>query len=126
VVEESRSSKSILQAFNATFIALIPKEKEANTTGKFRPIALCNVIYKIISKLIANRLKPLLKNIISMEQGGFVEGRQILDDIIVAHETMHSMQNSKKAGMLIKLDMSKAYDHITSMRMTMNMTKQRL
>jgi hypothetical protein len=107
VVEESRSSKSILQAFNATFIALIPKEKEVNTTKRFRPISLCNVIYKIISKLIANRLKPLLKSIISLEQGGFVEGHQILDGIIVSHETIHSLQTSKNPGMLIKLDMSK-------------------
>jgi hypothetical protein len=61
-------------------------------TDKFHPISLCNVIYKIITKVIANRLKPILHSIISPEQGGFVEGRQILDGIIVAHETIHSLK----------------------------------
>jgi hypothetical protein len=76
VVEESQNSGSMIKAFNATFIALIPKEKEANTTETFRPIALCNVIYKIVSKLVANKLKPLLKNIISKEQGSFVDAEK--------------------------------------------------
>jgi hypothetical protein len=89
VVEESHMLGSMLKAFNATFLALIPKEKEANTTEKFRPITLCNIIYKIVSKLVANIIKPLLKNIISKEQGGFMEGRQILDGIVISHETMH-------------------------------------
>jgi hypothetical protein len=84
VIEESRSSGAILKSFNATFIALITKEKEVNTIEKFRPIELCNIIYKIVSKFIANRLKILLKNITSKEQGGFIEGRQILDGIIVS------------------------------------------
>jgi hypothetical protein len=78
VVEESRTSKVILQAFNATFITLIPKVKGANTADKFHPISLCNVIYKIISKLVATILKPILPLIISQEQGGFVEGRKSL------------------------------------------------
>ena len=82
----------MLKAFNATFLALIPKEKEANMVEKFRPIALCNVIYKIVSKLVANRLKPLLKYIVSKEKGGFVEGRQVLDGIFIADETIHSMK----------------------------------
>eukprot|EP00253_Pinus_taeda_P001936 PITA_01936 len=75
VVEDSRRSGSILKSINSTFIALIPKEEEANTPEKFRPIALCNVIYNIISKVIANRLKPILPGIISEEQSGYVEGR---------------------------------------------------
>jgi len=75
VVEDSRRSGTILKSINSTFIALIPKVEEANTPEKFRPIALCNVIYKIISKVIANRLKPILPGIISEEQSGYVEGR---------------------------------------------------
>jgi hypothetical protein len=98
VVEESCCSRSILQAFNATFITLIPNIKGANTVDKFHPISLCNVIYKIISKLIATRLKLVLPLIISQEKGGFMEGWQILDGIIVSHEAIHSLKVSKKAG----------------------------
>ena len=75
IVEESKTKKGDLKAFNATLLTLIPKEMGADTPGKFRPIALCNVIYKIISKVIANRLKPLLLILISLEHDGFLEGR---------------------------------------------------
>lgn len=78
----------------------------------FRPISLCNVIYKIISGILVWRLKPLLKAIIGLEKFDFVEGRQIMDGILVAHEVVHSLSSSKYLGMLIKLDLSKAYDHL--------------
>lgn len=67
VVEESRAHHWLLPSLNSTFIALIPKEVDSITPDKFRPIALCNVIYKVISKVIANRLKPLLPLLISPE-----------------------------------------------------------
>ena len=67
VVEDSMQSKSILKALNATMITLILKENEARTLDRYKPIALCNVVYKIISKVIANRLKPLLPTLISQE-----------------------------------------------------------
>lgn len=91
VVEDSRRSCSILKSLNSTFLALIPKEEEANSLEKFRPIALCNVIYKIISKVIANRLKSILPELISEEQSGYVEGRQILDNILLAQEMVHTL-----------------------------------
>ena len=59
-MEESKNSQTILKAFNATFLDLIPNEKEANTANKYRPKSLCNVVYKIISKIITYRLKPIL------------------------------------------------------------------
>ena len=83
IVEESRNKKGVLRAFNATFLSLIPKESGADRPDKFRPIALCNVIYKIILKVIANRLKPLLPSLIYPEQADFVEGRQLLDGVIL-------------------------------------------
>ena len=75
VVQESHRNKQMLKSLNSTFLALIPKKEEANRLDQFRPIALCNVVYKIITKLIAERLKPLLGSLISAKQGGFVEGR---------------------------------------------------
>eukprot|EP00253_Pinus_taeda_P015324 PITA_15324 len=95
---------------NATFLALIPKSEGANKLEKYRPIALCNITYKIVSKVIANRLKPLLPLLISPEQSGYVEGRQITDGIILTHEILHSLKQSKKLGMLLKIDLSKAFN----------------
>eukprot|EP00253_Pinus_taeda_P007744 PITA_07744 len=100
-VEDSRRSGTIHKSLNSTFIALIPKTEEAKTPDKFRPIALCNVIYKIISKVIANRLKMILLGIISEEQSGYVEGRQIFDNILLAQEMIHSLHSRKVAGMLM-------------------------
>eukprot|EP00253_Pinus_taeda_P028283 PITA_28283 len=66
----------------STFLALIPKETNPETFARFTPISLCNASYKIIAKLLANRLKPLLKKLISSNQGEFVEGRYIMDNVI--------------------------------------------
>jgi len=85
IVKDSRHSASILKALNSIFITLVPKENEVRTLNHFRSMALCNVVYKIISKVIANKLKALLPILISKEQSGFVEGRKILDNIIQAH-----------------------------------------
>ena len=82
----------LLPSLNSTFITPVPKENQAATPDKFRPIALCNVIYKFISKVITNRLKLLLPLLISPEQTGYVEGRQILEGIILTHEVIHSLK----------------------------------
>jgi hypothetical protein len=118
VVEDSRHSASILKAINATMITLIPKENEARTPDRYRPIALCNVVYNIISKVIANRLKPILPTLISEEHAGFVEGRQIMDNIIHAHELIHTLKSQRRGGMIIQLDLAKAYDKISWHYMT--------
>eukprot|EP00253_Pinus_taeda_P023386 PITA_23386 len=113
LVEESRSMHWLLPSLNSTFIALVPKGEESNTPDKFRPIALCNVIYKLISKVVANRLKPLLPLLILPEQTGYVEGRQIMDGIILSKEVIHSLKILKKPSMIMKLDLSKAFDKLS-------------
>lgn len=83
------------------------------TLDGFKPIALCNVVCKIISKVIANRLKPLLLALISEEKTSYVEGRQILNNIIQAHEVVHSLKRKKQVGKIIQLDLVKAYDKLS-------------
>eukprot|EP00253_Pinus_taeda_P007867 PITA_07867 len=75
IVEDSRLNKNILKVLNTSFISLIPKQDNAQTLDRLRPIALCNVAYMIISKFVANRLKPLLPTLVYVEQPGYVEGR---------------------------------------------------
>eukprot|EP00253_Pinus_taeda_P023412 PITA_23412 len=98
VVEESRSFIWMFPRVNATFIALVPKVDNPSTPDKYIPIALCNIIYKIVSKIIASWLKLLLPLIISPEKSRYVEARQIMDGIILTHEIIHSLKISKKPG----------------------------
>ncbi|XP_026435794.1 uncharacterized protein LOC113333583 [Papaver somniferum] len=98
--------------FNKTYLSLIPKTDKANYPTDVRPIGLCNTIYKIISKILANRIKPYLKKIISPFQSAFVLGRAIQDNIIIAHEMIHTMKHKEgnTGSMDLKLDLSKAFD----------------
>jgi hypothetical protein len=112
VVEESRKNGHIYAPINTTFIALIPKKDEPQSFDDFRPISLCNCLYKIIAKIIARRLKPILSNKISKEQFGFLQGRQIHEAISVAQETLHSLKITKSQGAILKIDLSKAFDRV--------------
>lgn len=112
VVKQSRQTRKILPILNATFISSIPKQGKSKSLDDYRPITLFNVIYKIIAFMIVNRLKPLLPNLISLEQTWFVEVRKIVDGIIVVWEIIHSFKWTKRLGMFVKLDLSKTYDII--------------
>lgn len=103
------------QDMNKTFIVLIPKCKNPSSPKDFRPISLFNMIMKIVTKTIANRLKALLPAVIDEEQSAFVKGRLITDNTLIAMECFHWMKKKKKGKkgvMALKLDMSKAYDRI--------------
>ncbi|XP_060970043.1 uncharacterized protein LOC115713657 [Cannabis sativa] len=102
-------------ALNQTNIVLIPKKKHVTTMSDLTPISLCNVAYKVVSKVLANRLKIVLPNVISENQSAFISGRLISDNIMVAFEVMHYLKRKRKEKtgfMALKLDLSKAYDRI--------------
>jgi hypothetical protein len=113
LVEDSRSGGKIKRSLNSTFLVLIPKDNSPWNFGDFRPIALCNLCYKIISKVISNIIKLILSRALSAKQLGFLKGRQILDVVGTAHECIHSIKSKKQKALILKLDLKKAYDHVS-------------
>jgi hypothetical protein len=101
-----------LEEINVTDICLIPKVDKPEFVNQFRPISLCNNLYKIISKILVNRLKELMHTLISPYQTGFIQGRCIHENIVVAQEMIHSMNRTtgKVGYFVIKVDLTKAYD----------------
>jgi hypothetical protein len=99
---------------NCTDICLIPKVNKPEFVTQFRPISLCNVTYKMITKIIVNRLKTIVAKVVSPFQTGFVSGRNITENIVIAQEMLHTMvkMRSKLGFFAIKVDLSKAYDRI--------------
>ena len=105
----------MLKKMNHTHIVLIPKKKDPKYMADYRPISLSNVVSRIISKVIANRLKHLLPNVISNSQSAFVPDHLIIDNTTVAYKILLRMRNRRrgKVGhMAIKLDIIKAYDWV--------------
>ena len=115
MVREFFETGELDERINQTNICLIPKTARPVSMTEFRPISLCNISYKIISKVLSNRLKRIFPSLISETQSAFVARRLITDNILVAQEMFHALrtnQSCQSKYMAIKTDMSKAYDRL--------------
>lgn len=98
---------------NSTILALVPKKTDSMEMKDYRPIACCNVIYKVVSKIIANRLKKLLPNIISENQSAFIKGRLLMDNVLLASELVKDYhKESVSSRCVMKIDISKGFDSV--------------
>lgn len=114
-VKELFQSGHMAEGINETSIVLIPTVNQPVDLKDFRPISLCNVIYKIVSKCLVNRLRPILDELISVNQSAFVPGRMITNNALLAFECFHRIQKNRqpnKATCAYKLDLSKAFDRV--------------
>ena len=114
-VKEFFATGIIPEGVNDTIIVLIQKNQNPESLQDYRPISLCNVIYKVVSKCILNRLTPVLNDIISPTQSAFIPGRLITDNALIAFEGIYAIQKNKdNRGKFCayKLDLAKAYDRV--------------
>ncbi|RVW16809.1 Transposon TX1 uncharacterized 149 kDa protein [Vitis vinifera] len=100
------------RSLNSTFLLLIPKKEGTEDLKDFRPISLVGSVYKLLAKVLANRLKTVMGEVISDSQHAFVHGRQILDAVLIANEALDSRLKDNIPGLLLKMDIEKAFDHV--------------
>ena len=110
--KEFYDNSRFVKNLNTTFLVLIPKKQNVEDFKDLRPISLVGGLYKILSKVLANRIKRVMDKVISKSQNAFVKGRQILDAILIANELVDSSLRKKKCRLVCKLDIEKAYDSI--------------
>lgn len=122
------SGRDFPDELNRAFLVLIPKIETPQNVTQFRPIGLCNIVYKAATKVIVNRLKPVLPSLISPTQCSFVPRRQITDNVIIVQEMLHTMRRKQgKVGyMAIKIDFEKAYDRLRWSFIRHSLTELRL
>ena len=110
--KEFYDQRSFAKSLNTTFLVLIPKKGGAEDLGDFRPISLLGGLYKLLAKVLANRLKKVLEKVVFGDQNAFVRGKQILDASLIANDVIDLWHKRKEKGLICKLDIEKAYDNI--------------
>ncbi|KAK5792926.1 hypothetical protein PVK06_034057 [Gossypium arboreum] len=112
---EVLNGRIVMEEINRTHLVLFPKVDKPKNMAQFRPISLCNILYKIIAKVIVDRMSLFLGFCIDEAQGAFISGRQISDNTLIAYEVLHALKikkRDKKGNFALKLDLSKAYDRV--------------
>ena len=103
----------LLKEVNATILTLVPKKVNPSAMGDFRPIACCNVIYKCITKIISNRMLPLLSDLVSLNQSAFIPSRSITENVLLVEEIVRNYHKDKGVPRCtLKIDLMKAYDSV--------------
>ena len=97
---------------NSSFIALIPKSPDSSLPSDFRPISLMNALVKLLTKVMANRLKPLMLELVSHHQSAFIKNRQISDGIPITSEIVALLRKRQANGLIFKIDFEKAFDRV--------------
>ena len=110
--KEFHEQNSFIKSLNNTFLVLLPKKEGAEDLGDYRPISLLGGLYKLLSKVLANRLKKVIGKVVSPDQNAFIKGRQILDASLIANEVIDSWKKRGEKYPICKLDIEKAYDSI--------------
>ena len=108
------ASQKVPDYLNQTLIALIPKQLGSEIVNQFRPISLCKTVYKIVSKILVKRIRPLLPKLISPMQAAFLQGRRGADNVIIAQDLIYSLgkRRGKEGFMVVKIDLEKAFDRL--------------
>jgi hypothetical protein len=112
-IKDFFESSKLLMEVNATILSFLPKKVNPSTMGDFRPIACCNVVYKCITKILANRMLIFLSELISMNQYAFIPSRSIAENVLLAQELVRNYhKDSGQPRCTLKIDLMKAYDFV--------------
>ena len=106
-------SATLPRCFSSYFITLILKVPSPSSLGDFRPISLMGSLYKLVAKVLAGRLAPVMDKIISSNQSVFIKGRQLVDGVVAVNEVIDFARKARKECLVFKVDFEKAYDSIS-------------
>ncbi|GKV32054.1 hypothetical protein SLEP1_g40687 [Rubroshorea leprosula] len=112
-LHEFHKNGKLVRGLNTSFIVLVPKVDNPQKIEEYRPISLIGVMYKILAKLLANRLKVVLDGIVGEQQMAFIRGRQLMDGVVVANEVIDDVKKKRKETFLFKIDFEKAFDKVS-------------
>jgi len=113
VVKFFHKEGMIPKGCNASFITLIPKSENPQSLEEYRPFSLVGCLYKILTNVLANRIKRVIANVIDESQSAFLSNRGLLDSVLVLNKVVDDLKKRRKSGVIVKLDFEKAYDSVS-------------